>query len=56
MRARLALTLVNVGKHSDKIHLYLTEKQGLRELERPARFHLESYAYIDRYTSPVPLK
>jgi len=48
------ITLVNVGKHSDKIHPFLTEKQALREVERPARFSFERYAFFDRYTFPEP--
>jgi nitroreductase len=49
-----AITLVNVGKHSDRIHPYLTEKQGIREKERPARFPFERFAFIDKYTPPEP--
>ena len=45
------ITLVNVGKHSDKIHPYLTEKQAAIELERPVRNPFEKYAFIDRYTA-----
>jgi len=46
------ITLVNVGKHSDKIHPCLTEKQAAIEAERPARKPFEAYASIDRYTPP----
>lgn len=42
------ITLVNVGKHSNKIHPYLTEKQA--EGERPERLPFERYAYINHYT------
>lgn len=48
------ITLVNVGRHSDKIHSYLTEKQAAIEVERPARFPFEKYAFLDRYTPPEP--
>jgi nitroreductase len=44
------ITLVNVGKHSDKIHPYLTEKQAAIEKERPTRHPFEKYSFIDRYT------
>jgi len=43
------ITLVNVGRHSDKIHPYLTEKQAQAEGARPERLPFESYAYINRY-------
>jgi nitroreductase len=46
------ITLVNVGKHSDRIHPYLTEKQAAIEAERPARKPFEAYVSIDRYTPP----
>ena len=49
-----AITLVNVGKHSENIHPYLSEKQALREVERPARFPFEKFAFIDRYIPPEP--
>jgi len=48
------ITLVNVGRHSDKIHPYLTESQAARERERPARYPFEKYAFMDRYTAPEP--
>ena len=44
------ITLVNVGKHSNKIHPYLTEKQAEAEGERPERLPFERYAYINHYT------
>lgn len=44
------ITIVNVGKHSDKIHPYLTEKQAAIEKERPPRHPFEKYSFIDRYT------
>lgn len=43
------ITLVNVGKHSESIHPYLTESQAAREKERPARYPFEKFAFIDRY-------
>ena len=48
------ITLVNVGKHSATIHPYLTESQAARERERPNRYPLEKFAFIDRYTTPTP--
>jgi nitroreductase len=44
------ITLVNVGRHSNKIHPYLTEKQAEAEKERPERLPFERYAYINHYT------
>ena len=46
------ITLVNVGRHSDRIHPYLTEKQAAIEAERPPRKAFEAYAWIDKYTLP----
>jgi len=44
------ITLVNVGKHSNKIHPYLTGKQAEAEGERPERLPFERYAYINHCT------
>ncbi len=43
------ITLVIVGKHSDKIDPILTEKQIEAEKERPIRKKLDEFVYIDRY-------
>lgn len=46
------ITLVNVGRHSDKIHPYLSESLAARERERPERYPFEKFAFLDRYTVP----
>ena len=43
------ITLINVGKHSDLIHPYLSEKQVATEKERPARYPFERFAYLNQY-------
>jgi nitroreductase len=43
------ITLVNVGKHSDSIHPYLSEKQAAIEKERPERYTFERFAYLNQY-------
>lgn len=43
------ITLVNVGKHSDKIDPILSEKQVEAEKERPARKQIDEFVYINRY-------
>ena len=43
------ITLVIVGKHSDKIDPILTEKQIEAEKERPIRKKLGEFVYINRY-------
>ncbi|MGD2200785.1 MAG: nitroreductase family protein [Candidatus Bathyarchaeota archaeon] len=45
------ITLVNVGKHSETIHPFLTEKQAEIEKERPERLPLEKFAFLNRYKS-----
>ncbi|MCK4582563.1 nitroreductase, partial [Candidatus Bathyarchaeota archaeon] len=44
------ITLVNVGKKSDRVHPYLSEDQARTEKERPERLQLEKYAFHNRYT------
>jgi nitroreductase len=43
------ITLVNVGKHSDKVHPYLSEKQAQDEARRPPRHPLTEFAYHNHY-------
>jgi nitroreductase len=43
------ITLVNVGKHSDKIPDYFAEHQVRAEKERPERKPLEEFVYFNRY-------
>jgi len=43
------ITLVNVGRHSDKMNAILTEKQIEIEKERPERLPLEKIYCEDRY-------
>jgi nitroreductase len=43
------ITLVIVGKHSDKIDLVLSEKQIEAEKERPKRKAIGKFVYINRY-------
>lgn len=45
------ITLVIVGKHSKVINPVLSEKQILGERQRPERFPLEKFVYLNRYTS-----
>ena len=44
------ITLVIVGKHSDKIDPVLSEKQIQDEKERPKRKAIDEFVYINRYT------
>ena len=44
------ITLVIVGKHSDKIDSVLSEKQVEAEKERPKRIQIDEFIYINRYT------
>ena len=44
------ITLVNVGKHSDKISPILSEKQVLGEKQRPPRKSFEEFAHFNRYS------
>ena len=44
------ITLVIVGKHSDKIDPILSEKQVEAEKKRPDRKKIDEFVYINRYT------
>jgi nitroreductase len=43
------ITLVIVGKHSDKIDPVLSEKQIIAEKERPERIPIDDFVYINGY-------
>lgn len=43
------ITLVIVGKHSDKIDPILSEKNVEAEKERPARKQIDEFVYLNRY-------
>jgi nitroreductase len=43
------VTLVIVGKHSDKIDPVLSEKQVEAEKERPERIPIDDFVYMNRY-------
>ncbi len=43
------ITLVIVGKHSDKINPVLSKKQIEAEKERPERIGIDDFVYINRY-------
>ena len=43
------ITLVIVGKHSDKIDPVLSEKQVEAEKKRPERIPIDEFVYINRY-------
>ncbi len=43
------ITLVIVGKHSDKIDPVLSEKQVEAEKNRPERIPIDEFVYINRY-------
>lgn len=45
------ITLVNVGKHSDKISTVLSEKQAEQEKERPPRYPLEKIVFRNKFGS-----
>ncbi|MFW6173647.1 MAG: nitroreductase family protein [Elusimicrobiota bacterium] len=45
------ITLVIVGKHSDKISPVLSDKQREWELERPKRLSTEKIAFVNRYNA-----
>jgi len=47
------ITLVIVGKHSDKISPVLSEKQVGWERARPERIPLEKFAYVNHYPEPT---
>lgn len=44
------ITLVIVGKHSDKIDTAISEKQIEAEKERPKRKKIDEFVYLNRYT------
>ena len=48
------VTLINVGRKTDVIHPYLSEKQAETEKERPARKPLREYAYRNAYDPAGP--
>jgi hypothetical protein len=43
------ITLVIVGKHSDKISTVLSENQTVAEKKRPERKKTSEFAFIDRF-------
>ena len=45
------ITLVIVGKHSKTINPILSEKQIAQEKQRPERFPLEKFVFLNRYTN-----
>lgn len=45
------ITLVIVGKHSNKIDPVLSEKQVEAEKQRPERIKIDDFVYINRYIS-----
>jgi len=45
------ITLVIVGKHSKTINPILSEKQIALEKQRPERFPLEKFVYLNRYSN-----
>jgi nitroreductase len=45
------ITLVIVGKHSKTINPVLSEKQIAQEKQRPERFPLEKFVYLNRYSN-----
>jgi nitroreductase len=47
------ITLINVGRHAEKVYDYLSDDQKESELVRPERLPFEGFAYIDRYTGNV---
>lgn len=46
------ITLVNVGKHSDKIDPKLSDKQIEWEKSRSERLPFEKFVYLNKYKSP----
>jgi nitroreductase len=44
-----AITLVNIGRHSEKIHPYLSEKQRENEVNRPRRKSFDEFCFINNY-------
>jgi len=47
------ITLVLVGKHSDKIDPVLSEKQVEAEKKRPERMKIDDFVYMNRYIDKV---
>ncbi|MEO0114835.1 MAG: nitroreductase family protein [candidate division WOR-3 bacterium] len=47
--AMTVITLIIVGKHSDKINPVLSEKQVEAEKSRPERLPIEKFAFINQY-------
>ncbi|MBN1280321.1 MAG: nitroreductase family protein [Candidatus Thermoplasmatota archaeon] len=45
------ITLVIVGKHAQTIHPILSDKQKEAETTRPERFPLDTFVYLNRYTT-----
>jgi len=43
------ITLVNIGRKADQIDPILNEFQKIAETERPARFSLEEFAYLNSF-------
>jgi hypothetical protein len=43
------ITLVNVGKHSDRISPVLSEKQVRDEKERPTRLSPDKFVFFGKY-------
>jgi len=47
--AMTVITLVNIGKHSDKINPILSEQQIEAEKNRPERIPIEKFAFMNQY-------
>jgi nitroreductase len=43
------ITLINIGKHSDKINPVLSAKQIEAEKNRPERLPIEKFAFVNQY-------
>ena len=50
------ITFVNVGIHSDKINLNLTENMKLGEKQRPPRKALSEFSYLNKYGEKLTIK
>jgi nitroreductase len=50
------ITLVIVGKHSDKVDPILSEKNVEAEKERPIRKQIDEFVYLNRYIDRKPRK
>jgi nitroreductase len=53
-RDMMLITLVIVGKHSEKINPVLSEKQVAWEKERPERLAFEKFAYLNSFENTKP--